>query len=268
MKAYRSLKVFLLLLLITEVITAQNTLPQVIPTTPHANSLFKYIDYPVDYSTGLPQINIPLYEIKSGELSVPISISYHSSGRRVYDETGAIGLGWTLMAGGMISRTVYGDADDNDYSTKFPVPWKSQIDINEQNDIDFLARIDNDNTQLNSWFDTEYDIFSYSVNSISGKFVLKDINNTKTAVFIPKKPYLLQWHTANTQFTINYFDELTLTDDKGIIYKFSAREQSSPVGAATAPTTAWLLTSMTSPDHLHVITFKYQSSLTKQRRRI
>jgi len=119
-------------------------LPKVIPPSPQASAFFKYQDYPVDYSTGLPSISVLLYEVKSGSLSLPISLNYHSSGRKVYDETGAFGLGWTLNAGGMISGTVYGDADDNDAVIKYPVPWKKQLDITNQNNIDFLAGIDND----------------------------------------------------------------------------------------------------------------------------
>ena len=54
-------------------------LPKVIQPSPDASALFRYQDYPMDYSTGLPQISIPIYEVKSGSLSVPISISYHAA---------------------------------------------------------------------------------------------------------------------------------------------------------------------------------------------
>src|SRR4051812_31972766 len=86
-------------------------LPKVIQPSPEAAALFRFMDYPMDYSTGLPQISIPLYEVKSGELSVPISISNHASGRRVNDQDGPVALGWSLNAGGMISRTSYGSVD-------------------------------------------------------------------------------------------------------------------------------------------------------------
>jgi len=96
----------------------------VIPPSPEASALAKMYNYPVSNSTGIPDISIPLYEVVSGQLRVPISITYHSSGRRVNDKTGPIGLGWTLNAGGMISRLIYGDPDDNDFFIKYPNPWK------------------------------------------------------------------------------------------------------------------------------------------------
>jgi hypothetical protein len=237
-------------------------LPQVISPTPNAASLFKYAEYPVNYSTGLPEITIPLFEVKSGQLSVPITLSYHSSGRKVYDETGAVGIGWTLMAGGMISRTVYGDPDNEQVQGKevlFPYPWKMKADINSKNDIVFLGGVDNDNSNSIQWYDTEYDIYSYSVNSISGKFILKDNNNIKTPVLIPKKPYKITYSQGS----------FTLTDDKGITYEFNGGTEStfSKTGKPYYATNGWLLSKITSPDKSDVITFKYLA-FSKNRRRI
>ncbi len=48
--------------------------------SPNAAALGKYGDIPVSYHTGVPEISIPLYTITEGSLSVPISLSYHSSG--------------------------------------------------------------------------------------------------------------------------------------------------------------------------------------------
>ena len=81
---------------------AQTDLPKIIKPSPETSALFRFQDYPMDYSTGLPQISIPIYEINSGSLSVPISISYHASGRKVYDQDGPIALGWSLNTGGSI----------------------------------------------------------------------------------------------------------------------------------------------------------------------
>lgn len=42
--------------------------------TPNAVSLGKYADIPVDYSTGVPNISIPIYTVTEGDLSLPISL--------------------------------------------------------------------------------------------------------------------------------------------------------------------------------------------------
>lgn len=80
--------------------------------SPNAASLGKYGDIPVSYHTGVPEISIPIHTIEEGSLSLPISISYHSSGVRVDELSSWVGLGWSLNAGGMISRTVQGGPDE------------------------------------------------------------------------------------------------------------------------------------------------------------
>jgi hypothetical protein len=58
-------------------------LNDVVMPAPNAASLGQYADMPVNYSTGAPSIGIPIYTVKEGKLSVPISLSYHASGIRV-----------------------------------------------------------------------------------------------------------------------------------------------------------------------------------------
>ena len=58
-------------------------IPRQIPPSPTAASLGIYGAVPVGHYTGIPQIEIPLYEIKCGSLTIPISLSYHASGIRV-----------------------------------------------------------------------------------------------------------------------------------------------------------------------------------------
>lgn len=53
-----------------------------IPCSPQAASLARYAEYPVSLTTGIPDITIPLYEIRLGDFTLPISISYHASGAR------------------------------------------------------------------------------------------------------------------------------------------------------------------------------------------
>lgn len=81
-------------------------MPKVIPPSPEAANAFKFTEIPVSLYTGLPNIDIPLFEIESGGVTVPISISYHARGIKVAEIASRVGLGWTLNAGGMISRQV------------------------------------------------------------------------------------------------------------------------------------------------------------------
>src|SRR5258706_269180 len=80
--------------------------------SPNAAALGKYADIPVSYHTGVPEISIPIYTIQEGTLSLPVSLSYHSSGIRVDEVASSVGLGWSLNAGGMITRMVKGGPDE------------------------------------------------------------------------------------------------------------------------------------------------------------
>ena len=88
-------------------------LKTVIPPSPDASSLGKFADWPVSLYTGLPNIDIPIYELAGRTIKVPISIGYHASGIKVSETASSIGLGWTLNAGGVITRSVVGLADDD-----------------------------------------------------------------------------------------------------------------------------------------------------------
>ena len=84
---------------------------KMIGPSPSAAGATKYGDYGVSYALGLVDVSIPLYEIKSRSLTLPISLTYDSGGVRVDDVSGPAGLGWTLEAGGVITRTVIGRDD-------------------------------------------------------------------------------------------------------------------------------------------------------------
>src|ERR1700716_3943068 len=114
---------YLTLVLFCEVSFAQNpALPQPIPPSPTAASLGKYGEIPVGKYTGIPEINIPLYEITEGDIKVPISLSYHASGVKVEENASWVGLGWSLNAGGAITRSVRGKPDELGYLLNYSYP--------------------------------------------------------------------------------------------------------------------------------------------------
>ncbi len=255
-KFYRIVFNSMLLCLMNGYIKAQTDLPKIVKPSPEVSALFKFQDYPMDYSTGLPQISIPIYEVKSGSLSVPISISYHASGRKVYDQDGPVGLGWSLNAGGVISRSIYGSADFGTPTTgtyKFPYPFKLD-NITNYNDITYLQKIiHSDQADCGDnfpWLDSEYDIFSYSFGNNSGKFFFKDDNNVKTPMLLPQKPLII-----TPTFTSTSLNSIDITDENGIKYQFGPGERYQ-IGTNTA-TTTWILTKIVSPDNSDEITFNY-----------
>ncbi|MDR0618871.1 MAG: DUF6443 domain-containing protein [Bacteroidales bacterium] len=80
--------------------------------SPNAASLGQYGDIPVSHYTGVPEITIPLYELKVKNFVLPITLSYHAAGVQVDQRAGWTGVNWTLFAGGVIMRRVNGGKQD------------------------------------------------------------------------------------------------------------------------------------------------------------
>lgn len=221
---------------------------------PDASTITKYADYPVDYSTGIPQISIPIHDVKSGSLSVPISISYHASGRRANDQDGAIALGWSLNAGGIVARTVYGAPDFG--PKRFPFPFKLS-GFNITSDLQYFEKImqyQNSEGEFYepSFMDSEYDIFTYSFNGHSGKIVFKDSAGYKTPVLMPYKPYKVipTYTVGGTELS-----KIEIIDDKGVSFRFLGTDISN--FAYNGTVSAWSLNEIVSADKLDTISFTY-----------
>ena len=87
-----------------------NLLPQTL--TPTAYQIGQYGRTPVSYFHGLPQISVPLTEVCGRGITIPVSLSYHGGGIKAEQHPGWVGLGWSLQAGGCITRVVNGIKDE------------------------------------------------------------------------------------------------------------------------------------------------------------
>jgi hypothetical protein len=82
------------------------------PVSPTASALGKYVDNPVSLYTGTPNITIPIYNIEMKEVSIPINLSYNPKNIQPENSASNVGLGWSLNAGGVITRAVKDAPDD------------------------------------------------------------------------------------------------------------------------------------------------------------
>ncbi|MES2063505.1 MAG: hypothetical protein V4456_16370 [Bacteroidota bacterium] len=141
--------------------------------------------------SGVPDISIPLYEIKSGDLSVPIMLSYHASGNKVNDMASWVGLGWSLSTGGEINRRVMGLPDDAGTIGYLngTILMAAGNNINDAFDQGrtFMAQV------KDRLYDMEPDIYSYSYPGGGGKFFLnaKDSNKSVLLPWIRKNSFFL-----------------------------------------------------------------------------
>jgi YD repeat-containing protein len=230
-------------------------LPAPVPESPNVASLGKYGSYEVNMYNGLPDISIPIFEVKSGSLKLPITLSYHASGIKMTDVASWVGLGWSLSAGGQISRSVAGRPDELDFFNGSLIEAPSIC----QNYSDYQYILDSDN----AIHDTQPDLFSFSFPGKSGKFMLRQngqlsSSGTKPYMFIPHEPLAI---TA-------FFNDFTMLGEQGTIYKFgkssigdnaiesSSNNENLVAGNATS---TWYLREIKSPNSDDEIKLNYQS---------
>lgn len=207
-------------------------LPKIIPPSPNTASLEKYGEIPIGLFTGSPQVNIPLYQFSTKNLSVPITLRYSSNGIRVDEYSSNVGMGWDLNAGGSITRRIN---DDPDELQQERIPnVNTHLYTTEMRDfLNYKTR--GTSNGLPTSIDTQPDEYSFNFNGYSGKFYLDD-NSTqidqRNAVFFEPTP--LKVEAIGTTGPYGVLSSFKITDPNGIIYTFSAKEKSMSHSPCTA----------------------------------
>lgn len=98
-------------------------------STPQAQQFQRYGEIPVDYSTGIPSITIPLGKLGIKNLDWPLELSYYSGGHKVGDVASNVGLGWTMTGIGMISANIYGKQDTHFPLEEDSIYMRSALDL-------------------------------------------------------------------------------------------------------------------------------------------
>lgn len=243
----------------------------VIPPSPNAASLGKFIENPVGLYTGTPNINVPIYQLELGSLKLPISLSYHSSGLKVDDISSWVGAGWALNAGGVLSRTIRGRADEdgffigsggsltsNFFDGNLPQLSKVGCSTNQERIIQEML--------VNGCIDTQSDIYFFSTPSVSGKFLYK---RDKSIMLMPYQAVSVIGGPDN----INGLARWEVLGEDGIKYVFGTaynsqtnyRELTSvlpqsgitPCGNSPVALSSWHLVEMISQNRADTILFEY-----------
>lgn len=291
---HTKLLAMILILFCTRVLAQAPTFSGVTPpsyTSPTASSLGKFGDIPISYQTGTPEVSIPLYTIKEGSLTLPVTLSYHSSGIRVPEVASWVGLGWTLSAGGMITRMVHGGPDDGyvdlsramsprkgwgyykdggapaelaqcENTANFPGLQQNKVN----GPLGCLANFTTCYPCFNYYFDAsqgyidlEPDLYTFSFNGYSGKFFFDD--NRNVHVFPEDDLYIVPILVNNK------FDGWVIRTPDGVKYTFGGSgatesTKSDPTGAFTSPqehikSTTWYLNKVESPNGEDYVTLIY-----------
>ncbi|UGU18148.1 hypothetical protein LS482_09735 [Sinomicrobium kalidii] len=219
-------------------------LPKIVPLSPNAAEIAKYGEIPISHFTGVPNIGVPIYTVKSGDLTLPLSLSYHAGGNKVESIASWVGLGWSLGTIPSISRSVRGIPDEEGgyfylYSGK---TVKELWDIRNSNEALF-------NTYRQDLYsglkDSEPDIFYYNLPGESGKFFWNQEANS-----------FITYPKSNIKITRDD-NVFTLVTEDGVEYLMNIIETNRPNGGNPTRTT-WYASKMTAANKKDVIEFKYR----------
>jgi len=238
-----------------EVISARLQASQVISPAPEAAELGKYGNTPVNLSTGCVNISIPLFELKGKELSLPISLSFNASGFKPQDKPTWVGQGWSLNAGGVITRSVRGNPDNyENYFSRNRIPLSNSY----WSYLDYIRNI------KYGYIETQPDLYFYNFNGHSGGFCLG-----RNAI----EPQILKQEEDMIKIVYNSLSSFNITDLQGVQYVFDQQETgymqynfnvesgSEPprITTYTYPS-AWYVSSMKSADGREELKFEYYST--------
>lgn len=196
------------------------------------SSLATYNNTPVSMAIGTTNVSMPLLNLpsKSKNISTPLQLSYNPMNLRGTEAASEVGSGWSLFAGGVISRE---NIDAINEATYRP------------NATDYKA-------------DEFNDIYYYNLPGISGKFRFNrnvagntiDIENLSA-----NKVKISYVRDSNLGFfKINSF---TITDEKGYKYIFSDYSESSR-DEIVLYRSAFFLTQIKLPNDTSVVNFEYR----------
>lgn len=229
---------------------------QMVPPSPDVASLFKSVITPVNEYSGTPSVSIPLYTATEGDISVEISLSYASGGIQVSEESGNVGLGWALNAGGAITRTINGQDDFsssgylNNFQQHPDIPMPQGFFNPDQNG--FITADDDCAFPLNgsqitfSQFDPSTlnaadfmpDQFYYNFNGYSGSFVFD--RDSGSTVLMDREGIKIE-RVAKPLGSTNIV--FLITTENGTQYEFDRTIVSSfPSSSLSSYVSSWHLT--------------------------
>lgn len=216
-----------------------DTEKKLFPASPAVNNLMKFEEVPVSYYTGIPDITIPLASISSSNsnFKMTASLKYHPLNAKPADKAGETGLGWSLVAGGTISRTVRNSVDELSVSYGTSGAPSSKRGIYRHDNItnqilNSQATADDEYTYeaIKGQLDTEYDLYQYNFMGNTGRFiVIKNAQGKLEVVKLDKSSLkiLCNINIDGTEISGIRPFSFQIIDDQGIKYIFDVVEESN-----------------------------------------
>lgn len=216
---------------------------------PSAVSMMKYIDYPVSHRTGIPDVSIPLYTLRSGKLELPITLSFHLDDfTRANQQAGSTGAGWSLSCDLQVSRIINGR--DDFHEKGYLTTGTSNVSINNETP----EITPSDSHLFSMWtreIDEEPDKFYYKLCTSDGSFYIEK-NLGPVNVPVNGDKITCNRNGRDADFTI------IATNGTKYTYSSQYTDWVQGFNEMDLPSaTAWKCTKIESADGCDSITFSY-----------
>ncbi|WP_333597410.1 hypothetical protein [Chryseobacterium flavum] len=203
------------ILLLHSVVQAQY-IPNIIPPSPNASSIAKFVESPVSYYTGSANVGVPLFTINTRDIPLDVSIQYDTKGVRVAEIASSIGAGWSLKAGGLITRQVRHRPDEYNlgyltysYNAEFETNTALRHQLGDEN-----AAYGTSDTPV----DEDPDLYFINFLGKSAKFIIDNV--TKKAVVQSFDDWKIDIDYENPTAGNYRISRIVITDEAGNQYSF------------------------------------------------
>lgn len=236
-------------------------------TTPEVFSFKQEVFRPVSYYTGQANISIPLMQVQTPEITIPVTLNYvGGGGLRAVNPYSSAGMGWRVSAGGAITRTKNGVCDEVIGAPPVSLTGFFHLSPNTvsnsyvRNNVSSYVTIPSNGSQYFSP-QTEYapDVFSFSFLGYSGYFLMGYDGQFKIQsqdIVSVEKVNNVTWPGSGNTIAFK------LTANDGTVFTFGVTPGSMELSGghqAGAPyqCDAWYLTKIESTNG-RIVTFNYQ----------
>ena len=202
--------------------------PNLVLPSPHAASLGVYGNTSVNLSSGLPNPNIGLFDVKEGNIDLGVGVSYQYRGFKPFESPSILGRGFSLNAGGVITRVIRSKPDER---RPAGATGSNYGYANAENRTQLAGLINNDGTTAGgnsidySYLDGEPDMFIFNFMGMTGKFffgedgIIHVVSDRKLKIEY-RTVTLTQVPTNDPNMDKTHFVEFTITDENGTVYRF------------------------------------------------
>lgn len=185
-------------LLLSSLVFSQQKLEDVQIKSPQSYAFEKYGNVPINLYTGTLDLKIPIYSVPSGGgKNIDVFVSYDSSGFLPHKKADYAGMGWSLLAGGRITRSLNRMADEyqgiptssstNPFDTGADLhgfltgvrlnPYSNTQVYNLNSGAGGLNGLDWRLGTSQNGYEGEPDVFTFNALGLSGKFVVGNDGN-------------------------------------------------------------------------------------------